>query len=51
VNRFLPGRPPAGSSLASWDWRLFRRNHGPVNLAATLAFWLAAGIRAQAGQG
>jgi protein-S-isoprenylcysteine O-methyltransferase Ste14 len=51
VNRFVPGRPPPGSAIAFWDWRLFRRNHGPANLAATLAFWLAAGIRAQAGAG
>lgn len=44
VNRFVPGRPPAGSKVLFWDGRLFRRNHGPTNLAATLGFWIAAWV-------
>jgi protein-S-isoprenylcysteine O-methyltransferase Ste14 len=42
VNRFLPGAPLAGQPVAYWDWKLLRQNHGPANLAATLAFWALA---------
>jgi protein-S-isoprenylcysteine O-methyltransferase Ste14 len=38
VNRFLPGRPWHGHPVFTWDGRLFRQNHGPANLAGTLAF-------------
>jgi protein-S-isoprenylcysteine O-methyltransferase Ste14 len=41
VRRFLPGAPGPGSTVAVWDWRLFRQNHGPLNLALTLAVWAA----------
>jgi protein-S-isoprenylcysteine O-methyltransferase Ste14 len=42
VRRFLPGKRFRNEPLWVWDWDLFRRNHGPKNLVALLAFWLAA---------
>jgi protein-S-isoprenylcysteine O-methyltransferase Ste14 len=42
VNRFLPVRKYPGSTLAYWDWKLLRQNHGWAHLAGTLAFWVAA---------
>ena len=39
VRRFMPGRPLPGQPVAFWDWKLFRQNHGPLNLALTLAVW------------
>lgn len=38
VRPFLPRLTPfRNSTVAFWDWRLFRNAHGPSNLAATLA--------------
>jgi protein-S-isoprenylcysteine O-methyltransferase Ste14 len=45
VNRFLPGVPLRGNPVAYWDWRLLKQNHGPENLAGTLAFWLLVWLR------
>lgn len=37
VRPFLPRLTPyRDSTVAFWDWRLFRNAHGPANLAATL---------------
>jgi hypothetical protein len=27
-----------------WSWKLFRQNHGPLNLALTLVVWAAVAI-------
>ncbi len=45
VNRFLPRLTPyRDSTVAFWDWRLFRNAHGPANLVGTLiAYALIAG--------
>jgi protein-S-isoprenylcysteine O-methyltransferase Ste14 len=51
VNRFLPGAPLPGNPLAFWDWKLLKQNHGTTNLVATLAFWIAAFLRAGYGFG
>ncbi len=51
VNRFLPSSPRPGSPVAYWDWKLLRQNHGPENLAGTLAFWAAAWAWARFGIG
>jgi protein-S-isoprenylcysteine O-methyltransferase Ste14 len=51
VNRFLPGAPRPGSPVAFWDWKLLKQNHGPLNLAATLLFWVAAWAWARFGMG
>lgn len=40
--RFLPGRRYRGNPVLTWRWTLFVQNHGPANLAGTLAFWAAA---------
>ncbi|MDQ8036623.1 MAG: methyltransferase [Pedobacter sp.] len=38
VRAFLPRLTPyRDSTVAFWDWRLFRNAHGPSNLGATLA--------------
>lgn len=38
VRAFLPRLTPyRNSTVAFWDWRLFRNAHGPLNLAGTLA--------------
>lgn len=38
VRPFLPRLTPyRNSTVAFWDWRLFRNAHGPSNLAATVA--------------
>jgi hypothetical protein len=42
TSRFLPGAPYRGEPVFVWNWSLFRQNHGPQNLAGTLAFWIAA---------
>jgi len=41
VRRFVPGLPQPGHPVAVWNWGLFRQNHGPLNLALTLAVWAA----------
>jgi hypothetical protein len=41
VRRFVPEAPLPGQPVAFWDWKLFRQNHGPLNLALTLAVWVA----------
>jgi len=43
VNRFfptLPGMP--GGKMLFWQWRLFRQNHGLINLTALLISYLVA---------
>jgi hypothetical protein len=42
VRRFIPGKRFRNEPLWMWDWGLFRRNHGPKNLAALIVFWLIA---------
>ena len=42
TNRFMPGAPYRGEPVLVWDWALFRQNHGWVNMAGTLAFWVVA---------
>jgi len=42
TNRFLPGAPYRGEPVLVWDWTLFGQNHGWVNMAGTLAFWVLA---------
>jgi protein-S-isoprenylcysteine O-methyltransferase Ste14 len=42
VRRFVPGLPQPGQPVAVWDWKLFRQNHGPLNLVLTLVVWAAA---------
>lgn len=42
VGRFVPGVRFRNEPLWTWDWALFRRNHGPKNLAALLGFWVIA---------
>jgi protein-S-isoprenylcysteine O-methyltransferase Ste14 len=40
VRPFLPRLTPCSNgTLAYWEWKLFRRNHGPANLAGTLAVY------------
>jgi protein-S-isoprenylcysteine O-methyltransferase Ste14 len=51
VNRFLPGAPLPGNPVAFWDWQLLKQNHGPANLAGTLAFWAAALLWLRYGRG
>jgi protein-S-isoprenylcysteine O-methyltransferase Ste14 len=41
VRRFVPGLPPPGKPVAVWSWKLFRQNHGPLNLVLTLVVWAA----------
>jgi protein-S-isoprenylcysteine O-methyltransferase Ste14 len=44
VRRFVPGLPQPGQPVATWNWKLFRQNHGPLNLALTLVVWAAVAI-------
>jgi len=44
VRRFVPGLPQPGQPVAIWNWKLFRQNHGPLNLTLTLVVWVAVAI-------
>jgi hypothetical protein len=44
VRRFVPGPPQPGQPVAIWSWKLFRQNHGPLNLGLTLVVWAAVAI-------
>ena len=39
VRRFVPGWPLRGTTVAYWNWTLFRQNNAGRNLWATLAAW------------
>ena len=48
VSRFWPAlRPAPGDPVATWQWRLFRKNHGMPNLLGLLALFLLAGWAAR----
>lgn len=44
VRRFVPGLPQPGQPVATWSWKLFRQNHGPLNLTLTLVVWGAVAV-------
>jgi protein-S-isoprenylcysteine O-methyltransferase Ste14 len=44
VRRFVPSLPRPGQQVAVWSWKLFRQNHGPLNLLLTLVVWVAVAL-------